>query len=292
MDCDGSWGSLTYTSKRYLLAVDFQTIAHLAGYRTSTIYKNNNCYVVGVITKRKPYIYVQEITTENDNIKDVWCVNTNNGTIISRDNNSIFISGNCEAMWLMLQQDHPDDYIIGAGEGHTVEEFLEEAFNCVHLDFKDFVEIDPNLYRPCEVPYLRCDAGKAERILGWKPKTTFKQLVKLMVESDIREQKIQTKEMSVTSFTGGRLVGSLDNAKGTVTLGKDQYQFSLYDANDLDSKSGMKLTLTDSQGNRIILDQDNIPESFVKAVEDGKPPKSESVRYSSIFNSRLCSVEE
>jgi len=107
------------------------------------------------------------------------------------------------------------------------------------------------------------------------------------------QTKLQTpKEMSVTSFTGGRLVGSLDNAKGTVTLGKDQYQFSLYDANDLDSKSGMKLTLTDSQGNRIILGQDNIPESFVKAVEDGKPPKSGSVRYSSIFNSRFCSVEE
>ena len=94
-----------------------------------------------------------------------------------------------EAMWRMLQQNKPDDYIIGTGEGYTVKEFLIEAFSLIGLNWEDFVEIDPSLYRPCEVPYLRCDPSKAKKVLGWKANTTFKELVKLMVESDINEQK-------------------------------------------------------------------------------------------------------
>lgn len=98
-----------------------------------------------------------------------------------------------EAMWLMLQQDKPDDYIIGTGEGHSVGEFLEEVFEYIgypDIDtdkrtWKDFVEIDPALYRPNEVPYLRCDAGKAKEKLGWTPKIDFKTLVRLMVRSDL-----------------------------------------------------------------------------------------------------------
>jgi GDP-D-mannose dehydratase len=91
-----------------------------------------------------------------------------------------------KAMWLILQQDKPDDYIVGTGKGHTVREFLEEAFSLVSLDCYDFIEIDPELYRPNEVPYLRCDASKAKNILKWTPEIYFDELIKIMVESDIK----------------------------------------------------------------------------------------------------------
>lgn len=89
-----------------------------------------------------------------------------------------------EAMWLMLQQDQSDDYVIATGETHSVREFLEEAFSLVQLDWRDYVVIDPKYFRPTEVDLLIGDPSKAERQLGWKPKTTFKQLVELMVEAE------------------------------------------------------------------------------------------------------------
>ena len=90
-----------------------------------------------------------------------------------------------EAMWLMLQQDKPEDYVIATGETHAVSEFCEEAFNYVGLNWKDYVEIDPRYFRPAEVDLLIGDASKAKRILGWEPKTKFKELVHLMVDADI-----------------------------------------------------------------------------------------------------------
>ncbi len=90
-----------------------------------------------------------------------------------------------EAMWLMLQQDKPDDYIIATGETHTVREFVEEAFSCAGLDWKKYVKIDPRYFRPAEVDLLIGDASKAKKKLKWKPKTTFKQLVRLMVDADM-----------------------------------------------------------------------------------------------------------
>jgi len=90
-----------------------------------------------------------------------------------------------EAMWLMLQQDKPDDYVIATGETHSVREFLDEAFGYAGLDWKKYVKIDPKYYRPAEVDLLVGDASKAKKILGWQPKTTFKQLVRLMVDADI-----------------------------------------------------------------------------------------------------------
>ena len=89
-----------------------------------------------------------------------------------------------EAMWLMLQQERPEDYVIATGETHSVREFLDEAFGCAGLDWKEFVEIDPKYYRPAEVDLLVGDASKAKRALGWAPKTTFRDLVRLMVEAD------------------------------------------------------------------------------------------------------------
>jgi GDPmannose 4,6-dehydratase len=91
-----------------------------------------------------------------------------------------------EAMWLMLQQDKPEDYVIATGETHSVSEFCEEAFNYVGLNWKDYVEIDPRYFRPAEVDLLIGDAAKAKRILGWEPKTKFKELVHLMVDADIK----------------------------------------------------------------------------------------------------------
>jgi len=91
-----------------------------------------------------------------------------------------------EARWKMLQIDTPEDFVIATGESHSVKEFLEEAFNCVKLDWGDYVEIDPRYFRPTEVANLLGDASKAHKILNWEPKMKFKELVKLMVDSDMR----------------------------------------------------------------------------------------------------------
>jgi GDPmannose 4,6-dehydratase len=90
-----------------------------------------------------------------------------------------------EAMWRMLQQEKPGDYVVATGETHSVREFCEEAFGCVGLDWTDFVKTDPKYLRPAEVDILLGDASKARRELGWKPNVAFKGLVKLMVEADL-----------------------------------------------------------------------------------------------------------
>ncbi|HMV26830.1 MAG TPA: GDP-mannose 4,6-dehydratase, partial [bacterium] len=90
-----------------------------------------------------------------------------------------------EAMWLMLQQEKADDFVVATGETHTVREFLEVAFGYVGKNYQDFVDIDPVYYRPAEVDLLIGDASKARQILHWQPKTTFRELVELMVEADI-----------------------------------------------------------------------------------------------------------
>lgn len=90
-----------------------------------------------------------------------------------------------EAMWLMLQQEKAEDYVIATGETHSVREFLDEAFGLVGLDWNKYVEIDPKYYRPAEVDLLLGDSTKAREKLGWKPKTTFKELVKIMLEYDL-----------------------------------------------------------------------------------------------------------
>lgn len=90
-----------------------------------------------------------------------------------------------EAMWLMLQQDVPDDYVVAIGETYAVSEFCERAFGRVGLDYKDFVEIDPRYYRPTEVDLLLGDPTKAKTKLGWEPKVSFPKLVEMMVDSDM-----------------------------------------------------------------------------------------------------------
>jgi len=94
-----------------------------------------------------------------------------------------------EAMWLMLQQDEPDDYVIATNETHSVKEFLEVAFGHAGLDWQKYVEIDENYFRPAEVDLLIGDYSKAKKKLGWEPKTKFEALTKLMVDEDIRRLK-------------------------------------------------------------------------------------------------------
>jgi GDPmannose 4,6-dehydratase len=90
------------------------------------------------------------------------------------------------AMWLMLQQDRPDDYVIATGEAHTVQELVETAFGCLDLDWRKYVVQDPALMRPAEVDLLIGDASKARRELGWEPQVGFRELIRLMVEADCK----------------------------------------------------------------------------------------------------------
>ena len=112
-----------------------------------------------------------------------------------------------DAMWLMLQQDEPNDYVIATGKSHTVREFLELAFDHVELDWKKYVEIDPKYFRPVEVELLLGDPAKAKRNLGWQPRTNLKDLVMLMVDADmeivgerINGSKKQRQEISADQF--------------------------------------------------------------------------------------------
>ena len=99
-----------------------------------------------------------------------------------------------EAMWLMLQQDQPDDYVVATGETHSVREFLDEVFGLLDLDWHDYVRTDPRYLRPSEVDLLLGDSSKARRMLQWEPKVGFKELARMMVEADMelaeREQAV------------------------------------------------------------------------------------------------------
>ena len=91
-----------------------------------------------------------------------------------------------EAMWMMLQQDKPDDYVVATGQTNSVKEFLAEAFSYAGLNWEDYVKIDPKYFRPTEVENLIGDSAKARKVLGWKPKVDFATLTRIMVDSDFR----------------------------------------------------------------------------------------------------------
>ena len=91
-----------------------------------------------------------------------------------------------ETMWLMLQQDEPDDYVVATGESHSVREFLTEVFEYLGLDWEKYVKTDARYFRPTEVDLLQGDSSKARRVLNWKPRVTFKELARLMVDADMR----------------------------------------------------------------------------------------------------------
>ena len=106
-----------------------------------------------------------------------------------------FAGDYAEAMWLMLQQDKPDDYVIATGESHSVKEFVAEVFGYLDLDWQRYVEIDPKYFRPTEVDCLQGDPSKAKKVLKWEPKVTFKELARIMTDADMniaeREKIIQ-----------------------------------------------------------------------------------------------------
>ena len=97
-----------------------------------------------------------------------------------------------KAMWMMLQQDEPDDYVISTGEAHTVQEFVEKAFNHAGLDnWEQYVRQDPKFFRPAEVDLLIGDSAKAKAVLGWEPEVGFDELVKMMVDNDMALEKVK-----------------------------------------------------------------------------------------------------
>ena len=104
-----------------------------------------------------------------------------------------------EAMWMMLQHDYADNFVISTGNTYSVEDYLKEAFKCINIvEYMDYVEIDESLMRPSEVPYLRGISKKAERRLGWKPKVGFKNLVSRMVQCDIQNNNVYRKDHTTT----------------------------------------------------------------------------------------------
>jgi GDPmannose 4,6-dehydratase len=105
-----------------------------------------------------------------------------------------------EAMWLMLQQEQPDDYVVATGETHTVREFLDVAFGHLDLDWQQYVKIDPRYFRPTEVDLLIGDPSKAQRQLGWKPTVDFHQLAVMMVEADVEAERLK---LQGTASRGG-----------------------------------------------------------------------------------------
>ncbi len=98
------------------------------------------------------------------------------------------------AMWMMLQQDQPDDFVVATGETRSVRDFCAAAFGCLGLDYREHVVVDPLYFRPTEVDCLVGDAGKARSVLGWAPQTSFEDLVRLMIDSDMELLKRQSRK--------------------------------------------------------------------------------------------------
>ena len=118
-----------------------------------------------------------------------------------------------EAMWLMLQQEQPDDFVIATGEMHSVKEFLEAVFGQLDLNWQDYVEIDPQYFRPTEVEELRGDSTKAREVLGWEPRTSFTELVAQMIEHDCMAARQERRLEEFKQFLGEDL-NALDPHRG------------------------------------------------------------------------------
>ncbi|MBP2134460.1 GDPmannose 4,6-dehydratase [Methanomicrobium sp. W14] len=126
--------------------------------------------IASILAKKEKYLYLGNLEAKRD-----WG----------------FSPEYVEAMWMILQADRPDDFVIGTGETHSINEFLDEAFSYADLDRDVHVRIDPKYFRPTEVDALRADPSKSEKVLGWKPKVNFKDLVKIMVDSDMRSAGLE-----------------------------------------------------------------------------------------------------
>jgi len=112
-----------------------------------------------------------------------------------------------EAMWLMLQQDVADDFVVATGEAYSVRDFVEAAFGCAGLNWKEYVEIDSRYMRPTEVDFLLGDASKARRQLGWRPQVKFDELVRMMVDGDV-----ELARREATLLKAGHLIPAASSA--------------------------------------------------------------------------------
>ena len=121
--------------------------------------------VATILTKKQDYLYLGNLEAKRD-----WG----------------FAPEYMEFMYQMLQNDKPEDFVLGTGESHSVKEFVKEAFSYVDLDWEKYVKIDPRYFRPTDVGILIADSTRAKRDLGWQPKVKFKELVKIMVDADMR----------------------------------------------------------------------------------------------------------
>jgi hypothetical protein len=213
MNGDGSWSSMAYVSMNARLARDFQNIAALIGRKTSFRQRKSGIYDVTVFSRSKKSVnnFVTDVIKETVE-ENIWCVKTaKNGSIITRKDNTTFVSGNCEAMYLILQQEKPEDFVIATGVTTEIREFIRMAFaevgielkfkgkgvdevatvkKCNHPDYqlpigKEVVAIDPRYFRPTEVDLLLGDPTKAKTKLGWKPKYDVKMLCAEMVAADV-----------------------------------------------------------------------------------------------------------
>jgi GDPmannose 4,6-dehydratase len=124
-----------------------------------------------------------------------------------------------EAMWMMLQQDEADDYVIATGETRSVSEFLQEAAACLDMDWKEVVEIDPRYFRPAEVDLLLGDSSKARKAFGWEPRTSFKQLVRMMVDGDMALAKREAMHASASGDQAIAASARAVSARGTEARG-------------------------------------------------------------------------
>ena len=206
MDGDGCWSNMTYVSIRYDVVNRLQDVCAMIGYKSIIHKRKSGVYdlIINSRAKKSTYNYITNCNMEENVEENIWCLKTkNNGTLITKkDGQGIFSSGNCEGMWLMLQQDEPDDYILATNKKMSVRKFIELSFkeigitifwNGFGIEEKGYnretgdllVEIDSKYFRPNEVDLLLGDYSKAKEKLGWTPKTSIEELIKDMVKSDI-----------------------------------------------------------------------------------------------------------
>lgn len=203
---DGCWSSLIYTSTRYDIVDKLQDICAMIGFKSKIQKRKSGVYNLTIHShaKKSTFNYITECDVENYVEENIWCLETkNNGTLITKkEGEGIFSSGNCKGMWLMLQQDKPDDYILATNRKISVRKFVEMSFDNIGIQIiwegegvnekgidletgRVLVEIDPEYFRPSEVDLLIGDYTKAKTILGWEPTYTVEELCKEMMESDL-----------------------------------------------------------------------------------------------------------
>jgi len=184
MNCDGCWSNMLYISKNYNLANQFSDVANYAGYRTKIKQRKSGIYDVTVFShgKKSVHNYITSIIEEKAK-ENIWCITAkNNQTIITKKNDSCFISGNCRAMHMIINHDIADDFVVSTMETHSIREMCEIVFNYLGMDYRDYVIQNPIFLRPEELSYLKGDSTKIRTELGWKPYYKFEEIMIEMIE--------------------------------------------------------------------------------------------------------------